>query len=179
MERDAVNKRGERIMKTVDIDKQRGNYEQFLTSRKQMIISLIDEEGKPFTSNAPFVMKDGKFYIYVSQIAEHYQLLEKNEVADAFFIADEADTPNKFATERARWQCKATNIGNEGHEEIFSLFNEAFGEKMLDVLRGLDFSLFELAPKTGRYVVGFGLAFDLDVESDGFHHVVVDNKKDR
>lgn len=166
------------MKKTVDIEKQRSNYEQFLKSRKQVILSLIDEEGRPFTSYAPFVMKDGKFYIYISQIADHYNLMEKNEFADAFFIADEAETPNKFAAERARWLCTSANIGNEGYEDIFALFNESFGEKMVDVLRGLDFSLFELTPIKGRYVVGFGLAFDLDVESGGFHHVVIDKKND-
>ena len=166
------------MKKPVDIEKQRSNYEQFLKSRKQVILSLIDEEGRPFTSYAPFVMKDGKFYIYISQIADHYRLMETNEITDAFFIADETETPNKFAAERARWRCTSANIGNEGHDDIFDLFNESFGEKMMDVLRGLDFSLFELTPIKGRYVVGFGLAFDLDVESGGFHHVVIDKKND-
>jgi len=166
------------MKKPVDIEKQRSNYEVFLNSRKQVILSLIDEEGKPFTSYAPFVMKDGKFYIYISEIADHYRLMEKNEFVDVFLLADEADTPNKFAAERVRWCCKPVNIGNDGHDDIFALFNEHFSEKMVSLLRGLDFSLFELTPVKGRYVVGFGLAFDLDVASNGFHHVVVDKKND-
>ena len=48
---------------------------------------------------------------------------------------------------------------------------------MMDVLRGLDFSLFELTPLQGRYVVGFGMAFDLDIDANVFTHVVVDKKK--
>lgn len=166
------------MKKLVDIEKNKEKYLQFVESRKNLILSLIDGEGKPFTSYAPFVKKDGKLYIYISQIAEHYGLMEKNEFVDAFLLADESATVNKFATERARWTCTSINLGNEGHEDIFELFNTAHGSKMLDVLRGLDFSLFELTPLQGRYVVGFGMAFDTDINATVFTHVVVDKKKD-
>ncbi|QGM29331.1 heme iron utilization protein [Bacillus sp. N3536] len=166
------------MKKPVDIEKNKEKYLQFVESRKNLILSLIDGEGKPFTSYAPFVKKNGKLYIYISQIAEHYGLMEKNEFVDAFLLADESATVNKFATERARWTCTSINLGNEGHEDIFELFNTAHGSKMLDVLRGLDFSLFELTPLQGRYVVGFGMAFDTDINANVFTHVVVDKKKD-
>ncbi|MFD2115732.1 HugZ family protein [Paenibacillus yanchengensis] len=164
------------MKKPVDIEKHRQNYNEFVQSREQVILSMIDEEGKPFTSIAPFVRKDGKFYIYISQIADHYQLMESNEYVDVFLHGDQSETTNKFAVERARWCCTAENIGNDGHEDLFALFSGAFGENIVKLLRGLDFSIFELTPLKGRYVAGFGLAFDLDVE--GFHHVVIDKKKD-
>jgi len=143
-----------------------------------LILNLLDDNGRPFSSYAPFVKKDDKLYIYISKIAEHFNLMEKNEYVDALLIADESVTINKFATERVRWSCTSKNIGNEGHDEIFELFNTDHGAKMLDVLRGLDFSLFELTPLQGRYVVGFGMAFDLDIDANVFTHVVVDKKKD-
>jgi len=166
------------MAKTVDLEKNKEKYLQFVESRKNLILSLIDDEGKPFTSYAPFVKRDGKLYIYISKIAEHYDLMEKNEFVDAFLIADESSTPNKFATERVRWNCTSNNLGNEGNEEIFELFNTNHGEKMMDLLRGLDFSIFELTPIQGRYVVGFGMAFNLDIDANVFTHVVVDKKKD-
>lgn len=166
------------MVKTIDLEKNKEKYLQFVANKKNLILSLLDEEGKPFSSYAPFVKKDGKLYIYISQIAEHYGHMERNEYVDAFIIADESSTANKFATERVRWSCTPKNIGNEGHDEIFELFNADHGAKMLDVLRGLDFSLFELTPVQGRYVVGFGMAFDLDIDANVFTHVVVDKKKD-
>lgn len=166
------------MKKPVDLEKNKEKYLQFVASRKNLVLSLIDDEGKPFSSYAPFVKKDGKLYIYISQIAEHYGLMEKNEFVDAFLIADESETANKFATERARWTCTSINLGNEGNEDIFELFNTDHGSKMLDVLRGLDFSLFELTPLQGRYVVGFGMAFNMDIDANEFTHVVVDKKKD-
>ncbi|MNP29527.1 hypothetical protein D3C76_1225560 [compost metagenome] len=58
------------------------------------------------------------------------------------------------------------------------MFNADHGAAMVNLLRGLDFSLFELTPLQGRYVVGFGLAFDIDVDANLFNHVVIDKKKD-
>lgn len=92
-------------------------------------------------------------------------------------FADEAQSNNKFATERARWICTTKNIGNDRHDDIFTLFNDAYGDKLMDVLRGLDFSLFELTPETGRYVVEFGLAFNCTIDGSTFEHVVIDKEK--
>ncbi|MDF2671671.1 MAG: heme iron utilization protein [Paenibacillus sp.] len=166
------------MKKPVDVEKNKENYLQFIENRKNLILSLIDDEGKPFISYAPFVKKDGKLYIYISQIADHYRYMENNEYVDVLLIADESATNNKFATERVRWSCTSENIGNDGHDDIFELFNTHHGAKMVDLLRGLDFSLFEMTPLQGRYVVGFGLAFDLDLEANLFNHVVVDKKKE-
>ena len=166
------------MKKPIDVEKYKENYLQFITNRKNLILSLIDDEGKPFISYAPFVKKDGKFYIYISQIADHYRYMENNEYVDALLIGDESTTNNKFATERVRWSCTSINIGNQGQEDIFELFNTDHSSKMMDLLRGLDFSLFEMTPLQGRYVVGFGLAFDLDLDANMFNHVVVDKNKD-
>jgi len=166
------------MKKPVDIEKTIENYLTFMSNRRNCILSLIDEEGKPFISYSPFVKKDGKLYIYISQIAEHYRYMERNDYVDVLLIADESATNNKFATERVRLSCKPTNIGNDGCDDIFALFNELHGAKMVDVLRTLDFSLFELDPQRGRYVVGFGMAFDIDVEANLFQHVVIDKKKE-
>lgn len=90
---------------------------------------------------------------------------------------DESATKNPFATERVRWACTPKKLGNDGHEEIFEKFDTAFNKNLMDMLRGLDFALFELTPITGRYVVGFGLAFDLTIDGETFTHVVVDKKQ--
>ena len=165
------------MTKVIDLEKNKEKYLQFVASRKNLILNVIDEEGKPFTSCAPFIKKHGKLYIYISQIAEHYRLIESSEYVDALLVADESATNNPFATERVRWSCTPINLGNEGHEDIFELFDTNYGAKLMDVLRGLDFSLFELTPAQGRYVVGFGMAFDLDIDAKVFTHVVVDKKK--
>lgn len=165
------------MAKVIDLEKNKEKYLQFVESRNNLILNVLDDEGKPFTSCAPFVKKDGKLYIYISQVADHYRYIDNSIYVDALLVGDESATKNTFATERVRWGCKPTNIGNEGHDEIFELFNENYTAKLMDVLRGLDFSLFELDPIQGRYVVGFGMAFELNLDATVFTHVVVDKKK--
>ncbi|GAB6992244.1 HugZ family pyridoxamine 5'-phosphate oxidase [Paenibacillus pini] len=163
-------------MKPIDTEKVKKQYVEFMEERKTLIISTIDDQGTPFISYAPFVKKDEKLYIYISQISDHYRYVENNERINVMLIADETATPNTFARERARWVCSSTNLGNEGNEDVFELFNVKFGEKMMTMLRGLDFSLFELTPFEGRYVIGFGQAFDVNLSGDRFEHVVIDKK---
>lgn len=165
------------MAKQVDLDKQRNNYLNFLNGKKSVVLATLDEEGNPFTSTSPFVQHNGKFYIYISEVAEHYRYLEKTTLIDVLFITDEANVKNTFATERVRFRCTANNLGNEGNEEVFALFDEKFEPSMMKLLRGLDFSIFELTPIKGRYVVGFGLAFDTSVDGLEFKHVVIDKEK--
>lgn len=162
--------------KAIDLEQVKQDYKAFIQNKKNCVLSFVDGEGRPFSSTAPFVRLNGKFYIYISRIAEHYQLMEKSEVVDLICVADEAVTANPFATERARWQCQPKNLGNEGHEEVFSAFDQLFNAKMMAMLRSLDFSLFELTPVDGRYVVGFGKAFTIDIANDKLIHVVIDKK---
>lgn len=163
-------------MKQIDMEATKQRYLDFVESRKTLVISSLDEYAIPFISYAPYVKKDGKFYIYISKISDHYRYVEANDRIHVMLIADESESQNVFARERARWSCSTKNLGNAGHEDIFALFNETFNAKLMEMLRGLDFSLFELSPLSGRYVVGFGQAFDVDLPGDVFNHVEVDRK---
>ncbi len=142
--------------------------------KKSCVLSLINAEGKPFSSTTPFVRVNRKFYIYISRIAEHFQLLEQAQFVDVLCVADEAITSNSFAAERARWQCTPKHLGSDGHEEVFAIFDKVHSAPTMKLLRTLDFSLFELTPIEGRYVIGFGKAFDIDIVNDTLIHVVVD-----
>ncbi|WP_052344351.1 HugZ family pyridoxamine 5'-phosphate oxidase [Bacillus ndiopicus] len=164
------------MTKQIDLEKYKESYLRFIEKKSILTLATLDENGHPFTSCTPFVKNNGKLYIYISQIAEHYQYLENSELSDVFLMADEETTKNPFATERVRLRCSARNIGNEGNDEIFSLFDEKFDAKMMTVFRGLDFALFELTPTSGRYVVGFGMAFNVSIDGAKFEHVVVDKK---
>lgn len=165
------------MVKKVDIEKTKEGYMKFVESYKTVVLNMLDDQGRPFSSTAPFVRKDDKLYIYISQVAEHYHFIEKSEWIDVLIAADESATENPFATERVRFRCAPENIGNEGHDDIFELFDTQFNAKLMEMLRGLDFSLFELTPAEGRYVVGFGLAFDISIDGSVFEHVVIDKEK--
>lgn len=161
-------------MKALDIDSLKGQYLGFTESLKSVMLGTIDEDGKSFVSYAPFVKHDGKLYIYISRIANHYRYLEARSEVDVMLIDDEANTPNLFARQRARFTGHAANLGNAGYEAIFAKFEGRFGKNMIGMLRGLDFSLFQLTLSEGRYVAGFGQAFDIDLSGEVFQHVARD-----
>lgn len=161
-------------MKAMDIELVKAQYLNFTDSLKSVVLGTLDDEGKPFISYAPFVKHDGKLYIYISRIAHHFRYMEQNPSVDVMLLADESQTTNLFARQRARFVCNAVNVGNEGYVEVFELFEQTFGKNMIGMLRGLDFSLFELTALNGRYVAGFGQAFDIDFSGEKFDHVARD-----
>ncbi|EFM11185.1 pyridoxamine 5'-phosphate oxidase-related FMN-binding protein [Paenibacillus curdlanolyticus YK9] len=161
-------------MKSPDLAKMQQQFSSFISSMKSLTLGTINEEGKPFLSYAPFALHQGKLYIYISRIAQHYRHLEANPSADVMLIEDESRSANLFARQRARFACTAINVGNEGCEPIFALLEQSFGEPMIGMLRELDFSLFELIPLEGRYVVGFGQTFDIDVTGERFELAAID-----
>lgn len=166
-------------MSTTEHAEAHAGYQEFIASRKTLVISSTDEQGRPFVSYAPYVAHDDKLYVYVSQIAEHYWHLVTNDTVSVLLIADEADSANLFARQRVRFECDATRLDDSGeHDEIFGLFREGFNASLINLLQTLDFSLFELTPTSGRYVIGFGKAYDVDLAGTRFDHVVVDKRKD-
>lgn len=155
----------------MDLNVLKENYQQLVGNTKSIFLSTISLDGSPFLSYAPFVEHEGKVYLYLSQIAEHYHNMEKNPAVDVMLAADESATKNIFARERARFKGTAKNVGNEGYEEVFEKFEQKFGVPTFKMLRTLDFSLFELTLANGRYVIGFGQAFDVDFAGEHFDHV--------
>ncbi|SYX83589.1 HugZ family protein [Paenibacillus alvei] len=161
-------------MKQQDNDKMKQKYMSFIDSVQSVVLSTIAEDGSPFGSYAPYVRMDGKLYIYLSKIAQHYRYLEQNPSVDVLMIEDESKTGNMFARQRARFACHAVKLDNEADEDIFAQFEASFGSSLIQTFRGLDFSLFELTPTEGRYVAGFGQAYDIDLEALRFDHVTRD-----
>ena len=79
-------------MKVMDTETSREKYMEFAGGMKTLVLSTTDENGRPFISYAPFVKMGGKFYIYISRIANHYRHLEERSAVDVMLIADEAES---------------------------------------------------------------------------------------
>ncbi|MFC4602105.1 HugZ family protein [Rhodococcus kronopolitis] len=152
------------------------DYRAFLAERKTVVIATPDQNGDPFLSIAPFVVHDGALYVYVSEIAEHYAYLRDAQSVRVMIHGDEATSANIFGVERASFVCTAEQTTDDGHDGVFEKFAERTNAKLVDLLRGLDFHLFRLTPQAGRYVVGFGKAFEVSFDGSRFDHVVIDKK---
>lgn len=156
----------------------RSGYLDFLGTRKTIVIGTVDDDGVPFLSLTPFVRAGDSLYVYVSAIAEHYDHLLRSSRVMVLLHADEAGSKNLFAVERTRFTCTAREVPAEGNEAIFDQLRADHNPALIDLLRTLDFHLFELTPVDGRYIVGFGKAFDLDLQAERFDHVVIDRSKE-
>lgn len=140
-------------------------YQNFTDSFNSVILSTISTEGKPNASYSPCVIDDQKnIYIYVSGLATHTQNLHATNKASVMFIDDESQTSQIFARRRLVYECTATLIpGNSSQWQfIIQRFENSFGN-IIQIMRDLpDFRIFQLTPTSGRFVIGFGAAYEVD-----------------
>ena len=149
-------------------------YHELIASQQTLLLSTASVTGVPDISYAPFVRGHaGLFYIFVSEMAVHTANLIDNPQASILFIRPESECLNLFARERAVLSCSVKEILRE--DEIFidrlQALQDKFGE-VVNVLRSLsDFHLFALRPVSGRFVIGFGRAFTINVNDGSLSHI--------
>ena len=133
----------------------------------------------PDVSYAPFIWREGVFYVFISELAAHTRNLMASENTSVMFIEDEAGNRNPFARRRASFVCRALEVPRDAlaFEPVLADLEDVFGATV-GVLKGLsDFRLFALQPVSGRYVVGFGKAYDIDTTDFSLRHVGPDDLK--
>lgn len=149
------------------------NLNEFLEPLQSLTISSLDEKAYPFTSYAPFVKYEHKYYVYLSLMAKHSSNLSKNKNSSIFFCEDEQSCKNIFARKRVSIQCEASRLDQNTQKEktILDIFRDKFGNEMVDMLHKMgDFYLFEFTPFYGEAVFGFGQAYNLG--GDNFEEFV-------
>lgn len=153
--------------------KAQAEYEKFPAEFTSIIISTVNKQGIPHASYAPFVMDDDKnIYIYVSGLATHTQNIQNHPFVNVLFIDDEIKTQQIFARRRLNFDCTANLIARETEkwQEVVDKFEIRFGE-LITTLRSLpDFRILQLTPNTGRFVIGFGAAYNIN--SDNINQLV-------
>lgn len=154
--------------------KAQAEYEKFPTEFTSIIMSTVNKEGIPDASYAPFVSDDDKnIYIYVSGLATHTQNIHNHPFVSILFIEDEVKTKQIFARRRLIFNCTAKLVERESEkwQQIVDKFQIRFGE-LISTLRSLpDFRIFQLTPKNGRFVIGFGAAYN--ISSDNINQLVL------
>lgn len=136
----------------------------FISKIKTAVIATIDENKHPFSSYAPYIYDNNRFYIYISNIATHAKNIQANPNASLFFIEDESKSENLFARKRISLQCTSLKIDRdtERFEEVLDLFGAKFDTSMVEMLKKMtDFNLFELEVKSGEATFGFGEAYNI------------------
>lgn len=147
----------ERIVKNTELAEKLS----VLHQQKTVMIASLNADGSPLISYAPFVEKDGAFFIFISYLAEHTPNLIERPQASVMLTADESTTSNLFVRARARYEVECTVIEREAalFEEVLIDLEQRQG-KIVSLLRTLgDFYLICLRPRAGSLVVGAGAAY--------------------
>lgn len=134
----------------------------FIKNIQTAIIGTLDKNNHPFSSYAPYVHDNHRFYVYISDIATHAKNIQANPKASLFFAEDESKTSNFFARKRVSLQCESVKIarGSERFEMVLGLFSEKFDSKMVETLKKMtDFNLYEFKTVYGEATFGFGKAY--------------------
>lgn len=127
-------------------------------------LSTVGVDGIPHCGYTPYLHRaPGSFYIFVSQLAAHTRNLLANGTAAIMIIADEQSTSQIFARTRVTYLCEAKRLAPDSpdYDLVLDDYQQRHG-KMAGLLRQLpDFVLFQLQPKSGQFVMGFGKAYTL------------------
>lgn len=152
----------------------RKRFEALRDQAQSLIMATVDGQAVPRSSYAPFVRASGAFYVYLSRLSEHTRELLQNPVVSVMLIEDEAEASQIFARTRVTYLCEVQTLERDeaGYDAVLELLTSRFGNvmKMLQILP--DFVLFRLQPVSGRFVTGFGKAYQLKGEGmDGLAHI--------
>lgn len=143
---------------------------EFRDSFGSVILSTLSKSNEPIASYAPLLKYKGRFFIYISEVAEHYSSLRANpDKLEVLFLEDECKAKSVILRKRLRYKAKVEFREKDAlFEEVFASFEEsnphAGGLKTIKNMK--DFHLIELFFKEGRFVKGFGGAYDIDSQGN-------------
>jgi putative heme iron utilization protein len=151
---------------------------QELQNLREQINSLqlatINLQQLPEVSYAPCIWQDNACYLFLSDLAQHTHNLKQNPAISLMMIEDESRSRNMFARRRLVLQGTALKIERSDplFKPVIAEFHHRFGEVM-DLIEPLqDFNLFQIKPESGRFIKGFGQAFELGGENlDQLQHI--------
>jgi len=138
-------------------------FEELRESLKTIQLATLDSDGQPQASYAPYVRVEGKYYLYLSDLAKHAANLIANRSVGLLLIESEENCRNLFARRRIVLQGEARTIERDSSlfTQVLAEFKGQFGGiiKVIEPLQ--DFHLFQVTPISGRFVRGFAEAFEM------------------
>ncbi len=139
----------------------------FVGSRKSLQLSSMTPEGKPYASYAPFALGESCLYVLISEIAIHAVNLQHNPAASILIVEDEAEAKDLFARKRVNYSvnCEKLDYSSEQWQVGLTALADRHGNRINDLSEMKDFKLFKLTPTSGRFVKGFGRAYDFEGEA--------------
>jgi len=140
--------------------------QEYLALREQChgaMLATLEGDQTPSASYAPMVWLDGQSYLFLSDLAGHTRNLKSCPSIGLVLIEGEDSNANAFVRRRITLQGEARMVEREdpSFASVLAEFHRRFGQVMT-VLESLpDFHLFHLQLRRGRYIRGFGQAYEL------------------
>ncbi|MDO4674166.1 HugZ family heme oxygenase [Campylobacter sp.] len=139
---------------------------EFMLSFNSVCLATLNVRGEVVCSYAPFVSTQWGNYIYISEAGEHFENIKTNpNNIEIMFLEDESKAASVILRKRLRYRSRASFL--ERGEEFDKVYDEferqTGGEGGIKTIRKmLDFHLVKLEFIKGRFVKGFGEAFDIE-----------------
>ena len=147
------------------LEKAQTQFSGFEDGFKSVVLATVNGDGFPHSSYAPFVSDDDhNLYFFLSGMTQHTKNLEDNGKLCVLFVEDESTAGQIFARKRLTYEAAVTKVSrdDESWEQICSLFDNKFDAKLINQFRGMpDFRIFKAKLRKGRFVFGFGSAYEL------------------
>lgn len=138
-----------------------------------VLLATLSKDNKPHVSYSPLLRYQDEYYIYVSEVAPHCQHLKDNQDSvQVMFIEDEDKAKTILARKRVTYDVSVEFLPrNDFYNQVFDSFEERVGKiaGMTQVRMMDDFHLLKVNFKNGRYVKGFGQAYEIDNQGNLCH----------
>ncbi|MGV6809826.1 MAG: HugZ family pyridoxamine 5'-phosphate oxidase [bacterium] len=151
----------------------RDTLKTLLADVKALQIATVSAALQPHVSYVPCIVStEGDFYVLISELAQHTQNLQHNPQVSILIMGDESEAQPIFARTRLNYYGRANRIeqSDPQYPRFLAQMAQQFGE-IIHLLKQLpDFHLFRFTPQTGRLVIGFGQAYQLNATSNSEYH---------
>ena len=138
-----------------------------IRSTRVAVLGTLRDEA-PLVSMIAFMAAEdfSAFYIHASRLAQHtVDMLKDKRVS--LFIAETDDgraDPQTLARVSIRGSAEPMQNGEPGYTPIKNKYLERFPE-FAPLFKLTDFEIWRIKPKGGRFVAGFGKAYNLTLEA--------------
>jgi heme iron utilization protein len=142
----------------------RGEAARLVSTQRWLALGTVDRSGVPSVTYVPFTTVNGAFGVVVSRLAAHTANLLAQRPASVLLVDDDLQQGDAYTRTRFSVSVEAVPRAHDSAEAnaIWSALETRQGATVR-VLRTLpDFEAIALQPTSGRIVLGFASAHDLD-----------------
>lgn len=146
--------------------------EDYKSSFGSLCLATLSPKGEVVCSYAPYIHTTTGDYIYISEVSEHYANIKMHpNNIEVMFLEDESKAASVILRKRLRYRAQATFIERGAlFDSVYDVFEaQTGGAGGIKTIRSmLDFHLVKLEFGKGRFVKGFGQAFDIQGDQISF-----------